>query len=233
MSTILIEIRRAKASDAAAVAATHDEAWRTAYQGIIPGTELEKLINRRGPEWWDSAIRKGSRIAILRFGDTRRGLRQLRPQPRAQPVSTTARSTSSTCGRNSRASASAAACSPRARRDLAQSGLKAWCVGAVGQRARGGILSRARRPRGGALLGEIRRPACSTRSPSPGGLEASRLGRLAPSPGGEGWDEGPYSVDRNPSPDLALLGRPLPMGEVKNPTPDLVQSKTMSALAER
>ena len=40
-----------------------------AYQGIIPGTELEKLITRRGPAWWDSAIRKGSRIALLGFGD--------------------------------------------------------------------------------------------------------------------------------------------------------------------
>jgi ribosomal protein S18 acetylase RimI-like enzyme len=69
MSTVLIEIRRAKASDAMAVAETHDEAWRAAYQGIIPGVELDKLIGRRGPEWWDSAIRKGSRIAILAFGD--------------------------------------------------------------------------------------------------------------------------------------------------------------------
>src|ERR1051325_2619662 len=69
MSTILIEIRRAKAGDAAAVAEAHDEAWRTAYQGIIPGAELRRLINRRGPSWWDSAIRKGSRIALLQFGD--------------------------------------------------------------------------------------------------------------------------------------------------------------------
>src|SRR6187399_3421088 len=65
----LIEIRRAKSADAVDVAETHDEAWRTAYQGIIPGNELDKLINRRGPDWWDSAIRKGSRIAILAFGD--------------------------------------------------------------------------------------------------------------------------------------------------------------------
>src|SRR3979411_588059 len=69
MSTVLIEIRRAKASDAAAVADTHDEAWRGAYQGVIPGIELEKLVTRRGPDWWDSAIRKGSRIAILAFRD--------------------------------------------------------------------------------------------------------------------------------------------------------------------
>jgi ribosomal protein S18 acetylase RimI-like enzyme len=69
MNTVVIEIRRAKPSDAVAVATTHDDAWRTAYQGIIPGNELDKLISRRGPEWWDSAIRKGSRITILQFGD--------------------------------------------------------------------------------------------------------------------------------------------------------------------
>src|SRR5450830_1350078 len=70
MSTTLIEIRRAKTSDAVDVATTHDEAWRAAYQGIIPGNELDKLINRRGPDWWDSAIRKGSRITVLQFGDS-------------------------------------------------------------------------------------------------------------------------------------------------------------------
>jgi ribosomal protein S18 acetylase RimI-like enzyme len=69
MSTILIEVRRAKPADAVGVAATHDEAWRGAYQGVIPGPELDKLINRRGPQWWDNAIRKGSRIAVLAFGD--------------------------------------------------------------------------------------------------------------------------------------------------------------------
>jgi len=69
MSTTLIEVRRAKPSDATAIATTHDEAWRGAYQGIIPGPELDKLINRRGPHWWESAIRKGSRIAILVFGE--------------------------------------------------------------------------------------------------------------------------------------------------------------------
>lgn len=69
MSTRLIEVRRAKPADAAAIAATHDEAWRCAYQGIIPGPELDKLINRRGPDWWHSALCKGSRIAVLAFGE--------------------------------------------------------------------------------------------------------------------------------------------------------------------
>jgi ribosomal protein S18 acetylase RimI-like enzyme len=69
MNTSLIEIRRAKIADAPAVAEAHDQAWRAAYQGIIPGVELDKLINRRGADWWDSAIRKGSRIALMAFGD--------------------------------------------------------------------------------------------------------------------------------------------------------------------
>lgn len=69
-STKLIEVRPARTSDAHDVAATHDEAWRNAYQGLIPGIELDKLINRRGPIWWDSAIRKGSRVSVLVFGDT-------------------------------------------------------------------------------------------------------------------------------------------------------------------
>ena len=69
MSTTLIEIRRAKPSDAVEIAATHDDAWRATYQGVIPGPELDKLINRRGPDWWESAIRKGSRVAILVFGE--------------------------------------------------------------------------------------------------------------------------------------------------------------------
>ena len=51
MSTILIEVRRAKPADAIDIATTHDEAWRGAYQGVIPGPELDKLINRRGPRW--------------------------------------------------------------------------------------------------------------------------------------------------------------------------------------
>ncbi len=69
MSTVLIEIRQARVADAAAIADTHDEAWRAAYQGIIPGAELNKLINRRGPQWWESAVRKGSRINLIMFGE--------------------------------------------------------------------------------------------------------------------------------------------------------------------
>ena len=70
MSTVVIDIRRAQTDDAPQLAEAHDEAWRTAYRGLIPGTELEKLVARRGPAWWDAAIRRGSRIALLTFGDS-------------------------------------------------------------------------------------------------------------------------------------------------------------------
>lgn len=69
MKTVTTEIRLARASDAATVADVHDEAWRAAYRGMIPGAELEKLVSRRGPAWWEAAIRKGNRISLLGFGD--------------------------------------------------------------------------------------------------------------------------------------------------------------------
>ncbi|WP_029005622.1 GNAT family N-acetyltransferase [Azorhizobium doebereinerae] len=69
MTTGLIEIRRARPQDAPSVAEIHDAAWRTAYRGLIPGVELEKMVERRGPQWWQSAIRRGSRISVLLVGD--------------------------------------------------------------------------------------------------------------------------------------------------------------------
>ena len=156
MSTTLIEIRRAKPSDATAVAATHDEAWRDAYQGIIPGAELDKLINRRGPDWWDSAIRKGSRIAILAFGDKVAGyanygrnrarslyydgeIYELYLRPEFQGLGFGRRLFTA------------------ARRDLgAERTEEPGGLGAVRQRTGGRVLSRARRPRGRPLVRALR-----------------------------------------------------------------------------
>ena len=156
MSTTLIEVRPAKAADASAVASTHDEAWRSAYQGIIPGAELEKLINRRGPQWWDSAIRKGSRVSVLVFGDKVAGyanygrnrarslhfegeIYELYLRPEFQGLGFGRRLFTS------------------ARRDLVQSGLKSMVIWALSDNdPRDRILPRPRRPDGGALLGEIR-----------------------------------------------------------------------------
>lgn len=69
MSTLLVETRRACPADAADIADIHDAAWRAAYRGLIPGAELEKMIQRRGAVWWETALRRGSRIIVLTFGD--------------------------------------------------------------------------------------------------------------------------------------------------------------------
>jgi ribosomal protein S18 acetylase RimI-like enzyme len=68
-----ISVRLARPTDAAAVAAVHDSSWREAYRGIVPGRELERMVERRGPRWWRRAIDRGSRIAVLDFDDAVRG----------------------------------------------------------------------------------------------------------------------------------------------------------------
>ena len=64
----VISIRNARPADAEAIAEVHDAAWRDAYRGIIPGRELERMIARRGPRWWQAAISRGSRLVVLDFG---------------------------------------------------------------------------------------------------------------------------------------------------------------------
>ena len=171
MSTTLIEVRPAKAADAAAVASTHDEAWRSAYQGIIPGAELEKLINRRGPQWWDSAIRKGSRVSVLVFGDKVAGyanygrnrarslhfegeIYELYLRPEFQGLGFGRRLFTS------------------ARRDLLQSGLKSMVIWALSDNDPATEFYRAL---GGRMVARSLRRSSgrsrSTRSPSPGPAE--------------------------------------------------------------
>lgn len=69
MKTGSLAIRRAAPDDAGAVADVHDSAWRTAYRGILPGTELERMIARRGPMWWERAIRRRVPVMLLEHGD--------------------------------------------------------------------------------------------------------------------------------------------------------------------
>lgn len=66
----VISIRNAREGDALGIAEVHDAAWRDAYRGVIPGRELERMIARRGPRWWQSAIMRGSRLLVLDFDDT-------------------------------------------------------------------------------------------------------------------------------------------------------------------
>jgi ribosomal protein S18 acetylase RimI-like enzyme len=68
MSTDAIEIRLARPDDAGSIADVHDEAWRNAYRGVIPGRDLERMIERRGARWWKNAIDRKTRIVVLSFG---------------------------------------------------------------------------------------------------------------------------------------------------------------------
>ena len=129
MSTTLIEVRPAKAADAGAVATTHDDAWRAAYQGIIPGAELAKLINRRGPQWWTS---RSERAAASACGVRRedRGLRQLRPN-RARSLHFEGEIYELDLRPEFQGLGFGRLCSPPLKRDLGQSGLKSMVVWAL------------------------------------------------------------------------------------------------------
>jgi ribosomal protein S18 acetylase RimI-like enzyme len=69
MTTRVIGVRRAEARDAEAITAVHDAAWRFAYDGMIPAKELNRIVARRGPRWWDRAIRRGTAILVLELGN--------------------------------------------------------------------------------------------------------------------------------------------------------------------
>jgi ribosomal protein S18 acetylase RimI-like enzyme len=69
MSTSLsIGVRRAESGDASAITQVHDQAWRYAYDGMIPAKELARIIARRGPRWWDRAIKRGTAILVIEVG---------------------------------------------------------------------------------------------------------------------------------------------------------------------
>lgn len=68
MNTVTIDIRKAEPRDAAAIADVHSEAWRGAYQGIIPHRALTAMINRRGPDWWANAIRRAATVLVIEIG---------------------------------------------------------------------------------------------------------------------------------------------------------------------
>ena len=40
-----------------------------AYRGIIPGRELERMVARRGPRWWHTAIVRGTKLCVLEFNE--------------------------------------------------------------------------------------------------------------------------------------------------------------------
>ena len=69
MVETVISIRTARRGDETQIAQVHDAAWRDAYRGLIPGRELERMIQRRGPAWWRQAIKGGTRLMVLDFAE--------------------------------------------------------------------------------------------------------------------------------------------------------------------
>jgi ribosomal protein S18 acetylase RimI-like enzyme len=68
MTTLAIDIRKAEPSDAEKIAAVHHEAWMGAYAGVIPYKALTKMVNRRGTDWWDHAIRRAATVLVIDIG---------------------------------------------------------------------------------------------------------------------------------------------------------------------
>ncbi|MFD0985823.1 GNAT family N-acetyltransferase [Methyloligella solikamskensis] len=68
METKVAQIRRGRPDDSPKLAEVYADAWRGAYQGIIPHKQLERLIALRGPGWWDTAIVRKNAMLVLDFG---------------------------------------------------------------------------------------------------------------------------------------------------------------------
>jgi len=73
MTTASIAIRNASPGDSRQLADVHDTAWRYAYRGVLPGRELERMIARRGAEWWEKALGRGAPALVLDVDGTVRG----------------------------------------------------------------------------------------------------------------------------------------------------------------
>lgn len=67
MSVDVAHVRPARPKDAPALASAYEEAWRGAYQGIIPHLSLERMIARRGVRWWQETLRKRPPLLVLDF----------------------------------------------------------------------------------------------------------------------------------------------------------------------
>lgn len=66
MNTLAIETHRAQVQDAEAIATIHETSWKQAYTGLIPYKALATMIARRDAGWWDRAIRKSTRILVMK-----------------------------------------------------------------------------------------------------------------------------------------------------------------------
>lgn len=79
MFSITAETRRAMPEDAGAISNVHLESWKNAYSGMVPHAALSRMVNRRGDDWWEMAIRRSTIILVIEVGDEIAGYATLGP----------------------------------------------------------------------------------------------------------------------------------------------------------
>jgi ribosomal protein S18 acetylase RimI-like enzyme len=67
MPVDVVQIRPARLKDAPSLAAAYEEAWRGAYQGVIPHLSLQRMIAKRGLKWGEGAVRRRTPLLVLDF----------------------------------------------------------------------------------------------------------------------------------------------------------------------
>lgn len=73
MTLDLIDLRAARPADCEALASIHSEAWLGAYRGVLHGLDLQRMVSRRGENWWRGALARGVNIKILSVADVPAG----------------------------------------------------------------------------------------------------------------------------------------------------------------
>ncbi|MBM3542943.1 MAG: GNAT family N-acetyltransferase [Alphaproteobacteria bacterium] len=68
MTVDVVQVRPARTKDAEALASTYEDAWRSAYQGIIPHLSLQRMLAKRGLIWWQNALARRTPLLVLDFG---------------------------------------------------------------------------------------------------------------------------------------------------------------------
>jgi ribosomal protein S18 acetylase RimI-like enzyme len=80
MTSLVIDVRPARAPDAPGLAEVYAAAWREAYAGIIPALTLERMIVRRSAGWWRDIMKKRA-ILVLEVGGVVAGYATFAPAP--------------------------------------------------------------------------------------------------------------------------------------------------------
>lgn len=86
----MIQLRRARLSDAAAIGAVHVAAWRSAYPGLLPDAYLARMSATRQARYYESTIASGAVVLVAApesggprlVGFTTAGTGRRRPQMR-------------------------------------------------------------------------------------------------------------------------------------------------------